>query len=118
VKRHLAPVLLPLLVPVAGCGGGSPPPGDHVVVTATDDFRFSPSQVELSTGPVRIQLRNSGSYPHNISIPQLQVTSSTVSGSFGSQSTTVPVTIRRPGTYRFLCTYHDQAGMTGTLVVR
>ena len=63
-------------------------------------------------------LRDAGAYPHNLSIPDLRVTSTTVTGSLGKQSTTLRLTVSRPGTYRFICTYHSQAGMTGTLTVR
>ena len=87
-------------------------------MTAGDDFRFSPTHLELARGSDTIVLRNAGAYPHNISVPDLHVTSRTVTGSLGKQSTTLRLTADRPGTYRFLCTYHDQAGMTGTLVVR
>jgi plastocyanin len=88
------------------------------VVDAGDDFRFSPAQLELARGRDTIVLRDAGAYPHNISIPDLHVISRTVTGSLGEQSTTLRLTISRPGTYRFRCTYHDRAGMTGTLVVR
>jgi plastocyanin len=106
----------------AGCGStpsATPSSTSHqAVVTADDDFRFSPAHIELPRGRNTIVLRNAGAYPHNLSIPDLHVTSTTVSGSLGKQDTTMRLTVSRPGSYRFLCTYHDQAGMTGTLVVR
>jgi plastocyanin len=107
---------------VAGCGSSpsatSPAASHRVTVSAGDDFRFGPAHLELAAGRDTIVLRDAGAYPHNISVPALHVTSKTVTGSLGEQSTTLRLTVDHPGTYRFLCTYHDQAGMTGTLVVR
>ena len=111
-------MLLSALVLLAGCGGPSTATTHSPTVTADDDFRFSPAEVEVARGPVTIVLRDSGSYPHNLSIPRLDRTSDTVTGSLGKRSTSLHLTIDRPGTYRFICTYHDKAGMAGTLVVR
>jgi plastocyanin len=88
------------------------------VVDATDSFRFEPDHVVVDSGQATIELRDAGSYPHNLSVPKLHQTSRTVTGSLGKQSTLLRLHVSRPGTYRFVCTYHDQAGMTGTLVVR
>ena len=103
----------------AGVGGSaSPTPSSHhLVVTAGDDFRFTPAALEAESGPVTIELRDDGSYPHNISFPALHATSKTVTGSLGEQTTTLQLNVPKPGTYRFICTYHSKAGMTGTLTV-
>ena len=89
------------------------------MVSTDDNFRFSPDRIVVDRGePLRIELRQTGSYPHNFSVPALHVTSDTVSGDLGQTTTRFSVDTSRAGTYRFICTFHDQAGMTGRLVVR
>ena len=125
MKRLL--LLLPPLV-LAGCGGSSgtsSTPGSTaatstagaLTVMTTDDFRFVPDTISAKAGDIRIVLKNDGSYPHNLSLPELHVTSKTVSGSPGSSSTELTLRVDKPRTYRFICTFHDQAGMTGVLTV-
>ncbi|HEU5034783.1 MAG TPA: plastocyanin/azurin family copper-binding protein [Mycobacteriales bacterium] len=131
MKQLLAPVTL-LLAAATACGGsaagspattGSPSSGttgargNHVVITGTDDFRFIPEQVSVHTGTVTFELRDNGAYPHNLAFPALHRTSDTVTGDLGKTSTTFTVTFNHPGTYRFVCTYHSQAGMVGELRV-
>jgi plastocyanin len=113
-----------VLLLVAGCAGSEPPaataPVDErgaIAITTTDDFRFVPAAVTARVGQVRIVLKNAGSYPHNISFPDLHATSKTVSGTPGSTTTELVLTVAHAGRYRFVCTFHDQAGMTGSLDV-
>lgn len=121
MRRHLTLVGLLLL---AGCSSSSgtattPLPDERgaISITSTDDFRFVPAEVSARVGQVRIVLKNDGSYPHNISFPDLDVTSKTVSGTPGSSATELVLQVDKPGRYRFVCTFHDQAGMTGSLDV-
>jgi plastocyanin len=129
VIPRLSLLLLPLAV--AGCGGaaaaptsaqtsGTPEgPNGVVVIKADDNFRFTPDRVVVDRGQqLRIELQQAGSYPHNLAVPALRVTSDTVSGDLGQRTTRFSVNTSRAGTYRFICTFHDQAGMTGRLVVR
>lgn len=128
-------VTIPLLA--TACGGGasagkvSTPPDSGSGVTAmqgadgvqqvtidtTDSFRFVPSAIKAHVGKVRITLTNKGSYPHNISVPSLHATSSTVSGNPGQQQTNFTVTFAHPGTYEFVCTFHSSAGMKGRITI-
>jgi plastocyanin len=106
----------------AGCSSGHPaaPPRSQVqalTIRATDDFRFDPGTRTVHPGRIALTLLDTGSYPHNISFPSLRTTSTSVSGSPGQSSTTLLLTITRPGRYGFVCTYHSSAGMKGTLVV-
>ena len=88
-------------------------------VTGTDAFRFTPSRITVPAGDVTLRLLASGSYPHNISVPSLHLTSATVGTAPGSPRTAeLRLHDLRPGTYRFVCTFHSQAGMTGELVVK
>ena len=79
---------------------------------------FSPSVVTTSVGKLTVTLTNSGSYPHNLMVPALHVTSHTVSGDPGSTTTTVTLHFTKPGRYPFICTYHASAGMRGMFVVK
>jgi plastocyanin len=89
----------------------------QVNIDATNMFRFMPATIQAHVGRLRIQLSDSGAYPHNISFPELHATSATVSGNPGEQTTTLTVSFAHPGTYTFVCTYHSSAGMTGQVVV-
>jgi plastocyanin len=119
-----APAVL-ALVALAGCSSGSSPKTakattsgvQSVMIGGTDDFRFDPADITVHPGTVRITLVDKGSYPHNISFPDLAKTSASVSGSPGQTSTTLQLNLTKPGRYSFVCTYHSSAGMKGTLVV-
>jgi plastocyanin len=80
-------------------------------------LRFSPMTVRVHTGSVRITLKDMGSYPHNIVIPGLGVTSQTVSGDPGSTEVSFTVTFKHQGRFPFHCQYHQSAGMVGVFVV-
>ena len=83
----------------------------------TDQLRFAPSTIRVHTGTVRFTIVDDGSYPHDLDLTSLRRKSGTVSGDPGGQSTTLTVRFNQPGTYPFECTYHDSAGMNGTVVV-
>jgi plastocyanin len=120
-------------VVLAGCGGsaapaasgsGSPASGgsaaaasQQVTITGNSSLRFSPMNVHVHTGSVRITLKDMGAYPHNIVIPALGVTSKTVTGDPGSNSVSFTVTFKHQGHYAFHCQYHQSAGMVGVFVV-
>jgi len=132
--RRLAPILgggllcglaVAAVAGFAGGGTGAPagPPvrvtagTQEVTITGNNSLRFVPMRVHLHPGTVRITLRDSGAYPHNIVIPALHVTSPTVSGVPGGVQASFTVTFPHPGSYAFHCQYHAGAGMTGTFVV-
>jgi plastocyanin len=124
VKRHLA--LVGLLLAAAGCTSSSSAGRDsaaassgQVTVTGTDAFRFTPARVTANAGDVSVRLTASGSYPHNIAFPQLHMTSATVGTAPGNaRSALLQLHGVHPGVYRFICTFHSKAGMTGELVVK
>jgi len=110
---------------LAACGssgtssqaGSTAKASQQVTITGNSSLRFAPMTVHLHTGTVRITLKDSGAYPHNIVIPALHVTSSTVTGDPGGSRTSFTVTFSHPGTYSFHCQYHASAGMTGVFLV-
>ena len=72
----------------------------------------------MNAGDVTLRLDASGIYPHNIAFPRLRVTSATVGTAPGdARSTTVRLHDPHRGVYRFVCTFHSKAGMTGELIV-
>ena len=107
----------------ASSGSPSAPAGSaakasqQVTIVGNSSLRFAPMTVHLHTGSVRITLKDSGAYPHNIVIPTLHETSSTVTGDPGGSQTSFTVTFSHPGKYPFHCQYHASAGMTGVFVV-
>src|SRR5881275_3234358 len=80
-----APAVLVLFALLAGCSSGSLPKTQSaqspkatttggvqsVTIGGTDDFMFTPAEITVHPGTVRITLVDKGSYPHNISFPDL-----------------------------------------------
>ena len=128
--RRRAAGLLALLtaLPIAACGGGSSSSGDStdpgvaaagpataqtITIDSTDDLDFVPEVVSAKVGTLTITLGNSGQISHNLvfddgSLPPI----GTVTG--GKQLSTT-YTFDKPGTYTFVCTFHN--GMDGKVVV-
>ena len=114
--RTLAMVGLSALA-LGACGGpsGSRRAAPTVVVKVNDGMSFIPSTVTVSVGTTDLKIENVGSIPHNLSIPDFNLTSPTVNG---GQTVTVAVHAKAPGRFPFVCTLHVMNGMVGTLVVR
>jgi plastocyanin len=88
-----------------------------ITVTGTE-FAFSPSSFTLKKGqPAEITFKNSGVYPHNLTIADLGVKTKTIQP--GEQDT-VQFTPDKTGQFGFLCTVpgHADKGMKGTLTVQ
>jgi plastocyanin len=99
-------------------GAGVAARGGKVTIKTSDRLMFSPSVITTGVGTLTVTLSNTGSYPHNLAVPALHVTSHTVSGDPGSASTTVTLHFTKPGRYPFVCTYHASAGMRGAFIVK
>ena len=118
-------VLVTLLLAATSCASSSTAKhgptttnNSSVTITGTDQFRFTPARVTVHSGDVTLRLAAAGSYPHNVALPQLHQTSATVGTAPGNaRSALLQLHDVRPGVYRFLCTFHNKAGMTGELVV-
>jgi plastocyanin len=111
----MASMPAPSTKPVAATAG----PGgvQQVTIGATNMFRFSPAVVTAHPGELRVKLVDTGSYPHNLSVDGLHITSMTVTGEPGQSSTTFTLRFGKPGTYPFKCTFHSSAGMRGEFVI-
>ncbi len=86
----------------------------QVVIDATDGKRFRPDLVEARPGRLRITIRNTSVLPANFAIVALGVHSQTI---FSGSSSTVTVDAASPGSYQFVCTFHQHDGMVGQLVI-
>ena len=88
----------------------------QVVVTAGDDYRFTPDTITVHPGRVEITLINKGTgAPHNLSVTGFPA--DFVPLASAKQTTTATFTAPAPGRYQFVCTIHVAQGQTGTLVV-
>lgn len=74
--------------------------------------RFSPSTLTLRSGDYVLVTDTDPLAPHNFTVRALGVRS----GNMG-QGDTFRYRFMAPGTYAFVCTIHEAAGMTGTLHV-
>jgi FtsP/CotA-like multicopper oxidase with cupredoxin domain len=95
-----------------GEGGGAG--GDAVTVDLTE-FALTPAAVSVPAGG-SIEVTNSGSVPHNLSITDADLTTADLQA---GESETLDLGDLAAGTYDLLCTIpgHADSGMTGTLTV-
>lgn len=100
-----------------GAPAANQPAGQPVTVTLTD-VQFNPSTVKVKAGtPVTITAANKGVLEHNW---QVKIGNETIQvDARPGQTATRTFTPATPGTYKVVCTVagHEQAGMTGMLVV-
>jgi plastocyanin len=97
----------------AECSDVSSSEGAPAPVTMKETF-FEPQCLAVSSTQQLI-LANAGSALHNFSIEDQGVD---IDVEAGSEVTTDPLEdLVRPGTFRFVCKYHESQGMVGTLTV-
>jgi plastocyanin len=133
-------ILVPTLVLLAACGGGSPatgsastsPPASAAspspsaaasaeVVTITEtEFKLDPATVSVKAGTVTFQLVDKGQAPHDLHIaPKGSTTEIGASQRMQAGGTASLTVTLAPGTYDMWCGVpgHRQAGMQGTVTV-
>ena len=126
VRRFTVPFAVAALAVLgAACGGGgdsaapapqgttptegaASPAGGQLVMR---DNEFVPSSFTIQTGS-EITLQNEGQAPHTFTIEAENVDHEVQAGESESESLELA-----PGTYDFVCKFHEAAGMTGTLTV-
>lgn len=96
------------------------PSGQEIkeITVKGNEFAFEPSTMTLKKGEkVKVTFINEGAFPHNFTVTDLGVASSTVSA---GQSTSVEFTPDQTGTFKYVCTVptHEDKGMKGTLTVQ
>ena len=124
--RWLFAVLAVVALLGAACGGdggegdgGTTPPGttsaptDGGAETALElaDFEFVPASLTVSSGDT-ITLENTGEAPHTFTIADEGIDEQVDAGQSGEATVDLD-----PGTYDFVCTFHEAQGMVGTLTV-
>lgn len=83
-----------------------------------NEYAFSPATLTVKNNqPVTILFKNTGKYPHNFSISELDVKSKTIRT---GQEDTVTFTPTKTGSFEYVCTVpgHADRGMKGTLLVQ
>jgi plastocyanin len=94
-----------------GYGGGGMTP-TTVMEGPGNSFTFSPSTVTVKQGET-ITLDNVSSTAHTFTVTGQSIDVETQPGMTAQVTIDLP-----PGTYPFVCRFHESMGMTGTLVVR
>ena len=128
--RRCATALLAILtaVPLAACGSGSsssggstdagvaaagPASAQTITVDSTDDLDFVPEVIAAKVGTLTITLGNSGQISHNLVFDDKALPA--IGTVTGGKSLSATYTFDKPGTYAFVCTFHN--GMDGKVVV-
>jgi plastocyanin len=92
----------------AASGGGS-----HDVTVDAKDNEFQPKDLTAAAGDITVTLKNVGAAPHTFTAKDLKADKSANAG----QTVTIDLKDVKPGTYKYVCIYHESLGMTGTLTV-
>lgn len=90
-----------------------PADAQTITIDSTDRLDFVPAVVSARVGTLTITLGNSGQSPHNLvfddsSLPAIGTVT-------GGKELSATYTFSAPGTYTFVCTFHN--GMDGKVVV-
>ena len=95
-----------------GAGGGGSMVATTVLEGPDNGFTFSPSTVTVHQGQA-ITLTNVSDTAHTFTVTGQGIDIETMPGKTDKVTIDLP-----PGTYPFVCRFHESMGMKGTLVVR
>ena len=95
-----------------GGGGGGGMTATTVMEGPGNSFTFSPSTVTVKQGQT-VTLDNVSTTAHTFTVTGQGIDVETQPGKTAQVTIDLP-----PGTYPFVCRFHESMGMTGTLVVR
>ena len=95
-----------------GAGGGGGMMATTVLEGPNNGFTFSPSTVKVTQGQT-ITLVNVSDAAHTFTVTGQGIDIETLPGKIAKVTIDLP-----PGTYPFVCRFHESMGMKGTLVVR
>jgi plastocyanin len=95
-----------------GAGGGGGMMATTVLEGPDNGYTFSPSTVTVNQGQT-ITLTNVSDTPHTFTVTGQGIDIETMPGKTAKVTIDLP-----PGTYPFVCRFHESMGMKGTLVVR
>jgi plastocyanin len=116
------------LLSLAACGGS----GDNGV-EMTSDQAFAPAEITVAAGDT-ISFKNTSSEAHTVtaydeeipdgadyfssgSLPSEEAARDELAAALIAAGDTYEFTFEEPGTYRYFCIPHEEAGMKGTIVV-
>jgi uncharacterized cupredoxin-like copper-binding protein len=135
--RRLLAALVFILI-LAACGGAAASSTAPKTVTLNlTEFQFQPADITINVGqPIKLVLKNNGTVLHDFvsmdakvevkeehgaehAMPGMAEPALHAAVEAGKQST-LEFTATEPGTYTFYCTEsgHQEAGMTGKLIVK
>ena len=125
MKKYSAPAMQPTdsqqatSTPEAmsGAAGATTGAAKEFAVSGSE-FAFSPATLSVAKGDtVKVTFTNTGKYPHNFTITDLNVQSKTVQA---GESDTVTFTADKAGSFQYFCSVpsHKEKGMVGTLTVQ
>jgi outer membrane protein assembly factor BamB len=96
-------------------GGGSARSGVIQVAVVEGALRFDPSKLTAKAGEVTFRFNNTEAMGHDFVIEK---NGERIAGTKLISNDSAEVTVNlEPGEYRYICTPHESAGMTGTLTV-
>jgi plastocyanin len=96
----------------SGSSGGSQSGGTSVATIQQNNFSFDPSTFTVQSGDTITIKNGNANTPHTFTIKGTDVDVS--NDPLASQDVTIDLAA---GTYEFICTFHVQSGMKGTLTV-
>lgn len=116
-------LLAPCLA-LAACGTGGPaygPPTQGVAATVDmSGFSYAPATVRIKAGDT-VEWRNKSLFAHTVTLDPKLAAAPAGAAPFDSGRIAAGDVYRHtfavPGTYRYKCIPHEDAGMTGTVVV-
>lgn len=88
-------------------------PADGPVSLEAKDNEFVPKSIAAKAGDITIEFKNTGVAPHTFTATDFSVDQNVNAGA----SATLTLKDAKPGTYKFVCKYHESLGMTGTITV-
>ena len=92
-----------------GSGDGE---GATAATVTTNNFSFDPAEFEVASGSEITVKNGNANTPHTFTIPGTDVDAEV--GPLESEDATIDLD---PGTYDFICKFHEAQGMVGTLTV-
>lgn len=92
--------------------GAAEAPSGTVKLDAKDNL-FDPKDVQAKAGHIVIEMKNAGAAPHTFTQGDLKVDVAADAG----KTVTIDIPDAKPGTYKFVCKYHESIGMVGNLTV-
>jgi len=97
-----------------GAGGGQSTGGGGTSVATVGqvNFSFDPAEIAVKSGATITVGNTSPGTPHTFTIPGSDIDVTNDGGASQDLKIDLP-----PGTYEFVCRFHESSGMTGTITV-